>query len=201
MTTTLALAARLRGMDDAVLTDTLRRRTYRRTGVADFFDLADALLDTDSLQRALAPLDRIHLGALLVLGRAVTPLTAAETAALLASEPATAQTAPEDVHTALRELADALLVQPAGDAAYGVYDAVTAQLDAWPSQGLPSPGDLLATPRRPRSRPCRTPNGASPTASRPSARSSRSPPSPSCWPSSAARARAGCRRAVWRCPP
>ena len=64
MTTTLALAARLRGLDDAVLTTALHRRTYRRTGVADFFDLADALLDADSLQRALAPLDRIHLGVL-----------------------------------------------------------------------------------------------------------------------------------------
>src|SRR3954454_24213829 len=90
MTTTLALAALLRGLDDAALVAALHERTYRRTGVADFFDLADALLDADSLQRALTPLDRVHLGVLVVLGRAATPLTTTEVAALLAAEPATA---------------------------------------------------------------------------------------------------------------
>ena len=113
MTTTLALAARLRGLDDAVLASLLDGRTYRRTGVADFFDLADALFDADSLQRALAPLDRIHLAALVVLGRAATPLTADEVSALLAAEPATAGVHRDAVAASLDDLAAVLLVEPA----------------------------------------------------------------------------------------
>ena len=43
MTTTLALAARLRGLDDDALVAALHHRTYRRQGVADYFDLGEAL--------------------------------------------------------------------------------------------------------------------------------------------------------------
>src|SRR4051794_20127751 len=149
MTTTLALAARLRGLDDAVLASVLHERTYRRTGVADFFDLAAALLDPDSLQRALAPLDRSHPAVLVVLGRAATPLTTAEVAALLAAEPATAGIGRKAVAAALDETAALLLAEPAEDAAFGIYEAVTAQLDGWPAQGLPSTDELLHTPPPP----------------------------------------------------
>ncbi|WP_434318197.1 hypothetical protein [Leifsonia sp. P73] len=55
MTTTLALAARLRALPDDKLTSLLRARPVRRAGVSDFFDLAEALLDPESVQRALAP--------------------------------------------------------------------------------------------------------------------------------------------------
>lgn len=149
MTTTLALAARLRGLDDTVLASVLHERAYRRTGVADFFDLADALLDADALQRALAPLDRIHLAVLVVLGRAATPLTTAEVAALLAAEPATAGIGRDAVAAALDETAALLLAEPAEDASFAVYDAVTAQLDGWPGQRLPSTDELLQTPPPP----------------------------------------------------
>ena len=81
--------------------------------MADFFDLADALFDADSLQRALAPLDRIHLAALVVLGRAATALTADEVSALLAAEPATAGVHRDVVAAALNDLAAVLLVEPA----------------------------------------------------------------------------------------
>jgi len=149
MTTTLALAARLRGLDDAVLASVLHGRSYRRTGVSDFFDLADALLDADALQRALAPLDRIHLAALVVLGRAATPLNVDEVAALLAAEPATAGVDRDAVAAALDDTAALLLAHPAEDATFGVYDAVSAHLDAWPAQGLPSSDELLHTPPPP----------------------------------------------------
>src|SRR5438874_993585 len=43
MTNTLALAARLRALPDADLLVALAERSYRRAGVSDFFDLADAL--------------------------------------------------------------------------------------------------------------------------------------------------------------
>lgn len=132
-----------------MLASLLHDRTYRRTGVADFFDLADALFDADSLQRALAPLDRIHLAALVVLARAATPLTADEVSALLAAQPATAGVARDSVAAALDDLATELLVEPAEGAAFAVYDAVTAQLDAWPAQQLPPADELLHTPPPP----------------------------------------------------
>lgn len=158
MTTTLALAARLRGLDDAALVAALHLRSYRRTGVADFFDLADALLDADSLQRALTPLDRTRLAALVVLGRADGPLTSAELGTLLSAEPATAHLPAETVDAALQELDGLLLVHPAEDpgagadgpaAAVAAYEAVWQQLESWPASGLPSPDDLLHTPPPP----------------------------------------------------
>lgn len=148
MTTTLALAARLRELDDDALVAALRSRAYRRTGIADFFDLADALLDADSVQRALTPLDRVRLAALVVLGRTGSPLPVEEVAALLADTPATAGTEPAAVRAALDDVSALLLVQPDGDTA-AVYDAVTAQLAAWPGLGLPSGDELLATPPPP----------------------------------------------------
>ncbi|MGN7798122.1 helicase-associated domain-containing protein [Leifsonia sp. 22587] len=152
MTTTLALAARLRELDDAALLAALQRRTYRRTGVADFFDLADALLDADSVQRALAPLDRPRLAALVVLARAARPLTVDAVAAALADAPATAGIDRDAVVAALDDLAGLLLVHPAdssGDRAFDLYDGVASQLAAWPAQGLPSGDDLLGTPPPP----------------------------------------------------
>jgi hypothetical protein len=151
MTTTLALAARLRELDDAALVGALHRRAYRRTGVADFFDLADALLDGDSVQRALVPLDRPRLAAAVVLGRADGPLTREELAARLAAEPATGGITVDAVASALDDLAGLLLAHPHADdpARFGVYDAVAAQLETWPAQGLPSPDELLRTPPPP----------------------------------------------------
>ncbi|MEN0083658.1 MAG: helicase-associated domain-containing protein [Leifsonia sp.] len=151
MTTTLALAARLRELGDAALVGALHRRTYRRTGVSDFFDLADALLDADSVQRALVPLDRPRLAAAVVLGRADEPLSAEEVAERLSAEPATAGIAVDTVVAALDDLTGLLLAHPGdGDPRrFTVYDAVTAQLAAWPDLGLPSPDDLLRTPPPP----------------------------------------------------
>jgi len=147
MTTTLALAARLRELDDAALVEALRRRTYRRTGVSDFFDLADALLDADSVQRALLPLDRTQLAALVILGRASDPLTVEEAADRLSAEPATAGVSGASVARAIEELSGSLLVHPTGEEPlrFAAYDAVTAQLEGWPALGLPSPDVLLRT--------------------------------------------------------
>jgi len=116
MTTTLALAARLRGLDDDALVAALHHRTYRRQGVADYFDLGEALLDADSLQRALAPLDRIRLAILVVLARAEAPLTPAEVSRQLAGQPATAGSSGATISAALDELAGLLLVHPVDEA-------------------------------------------------------------------------------------
>jgi hypothetical protein len=153
MTTTLALAARLRELDDAALVTALHSRVYRRAGIADFFDLADALLEADSAQRALADLDRTGLCALVVLGRAGRPLTRAEVGAALAEHPATASVSAEGVAAAVDEAERRLLAQPStgngAQAATAVYEAVTARLDAWPAQALPGPDELLTTPAPP----------------------------------------------------
>jgi hypothetical protein len=54
----LALAARLRLLDDAALIELIRSREFREAGTRDFFDLADRLLDAPSVHAALATLDR-----------------------------------------------------------------------------------------------------------------------------------------------
>lgn len=59
--TALALAGRLRAMDDGRLGDLLRAREVRDSGIKDFFDLADRLLDRAGVQAALSRLDRHSL--------------------------------------------------------------------------------------------------------------------------------------------
>ena len=54
----LALAGRLRAMGDDGLTELLRAREVRDSGIKDFFDLADRLLDRANVQLALSKLDR-----------------------------------------------------------------------------------------------------------------------------------------------
>ncbi|WP_431218556.1 helicase-associated domain-containing protein [Leifsonia xyli] len=84
-----------------------------------------------------------------MLGRAATPLTVDEVRALLAAEPATAHVGRDAVAAALEEASRLLLAHPAEDASFGVYDAVVAQLEAWPTQELPSADELLGTPPPP----------------------------------------------------
>lgn len=60
----LALAGRLRSLDDGPLGDLLRAREVNGTGVRDFFDLAERLLSRESVQACLSRLDRPTLLAL-----------------------------------------------------------------------------------------------------------------------------------------
>lgn len=157
MTTTLALAARLRTMPDDELIAALHARPVRRAGVSDYFDLAEALLDPDSVQRALAPLDRTGLAVLTVLGRAGEARAAEWIAEQLRGHPATSGVDAARVSTAVRALGDLLLVHPA-DGAAAPYDAVTARLDAWPQNGLPRADALLGS--APPTPPAATPGDA-----------------------------------------
>lgn len=81
--TALALAGQLRSLSDGQLAELLRDREVRGPGIRDFFDLADALLDPDSIQLALGRLDRPTLASLAAGG---TPAAAVRLA--LASETA-----------------------------------------------------------------------------------------------------------------
>lgn len=66
MTDSLALAARLRALDDAALAALVRDRGIDAARIADLFDLADALLAPDAVARALEQLDRTALAVLAV---------------------------------------------------------------------------------------------------------------------------------------
>ena len=145
MTTTLALAARLRALPDDELAALLRARPVRRVGISDFFDLAEALLDPESVQRALAPLDRLRLCTLAVLGRSGEARSPEWIAARLGEHAATADATVAAVRDAVDALARLALVHPADDDA-APYDAVTARLETWPELGLPAPSALLDTP-------------------------------------------------------
>ncbi|MDP9027763.1 MAG: hypothetical protein M3N46_09445, partial [Actinomycetota bacterium] len=64
----LALAARLRALDDHALSQLVTDRGIRQQGIRDFFDLAEALLDRGNVQAALQRLDRPTLALLAVAG-------------------------------------------------------------------------------------------------------------------------------------
>lgn len=154
MTTTLALAARLRAVGDDALVSSLHARSIRRAGISDFFDLAEALLEADSVQRALVGLDRTRLATLIALGRADGPLDAEAVAAILSGEAATAGLTAQAAEAALEALDELLLTQPAGDGDGTTgertgYEAVFGRLSDWPETGLPSLDDLLHTPPPP----------------------------------------------------
>jgi hypothetical protein len=134
----LALAARLRALDDHALARLVTDRGIRQQGIRDFFDLAEALLDRSSVQAALQRLDRPTLALLAVAGE-LASTTGAPTAAQLA---AALDSSVEEVEarTAVA-LAAGLLGEESGH--FAPWDAVVEQLNAWPAFGLPSRAELL----------------------------------------------------------
>lgn len=122
----LGLAGQLGSLSDLELGHLIAVREVREHGIRDFFDLADALLDPDSIQIALSRLDRATLVTLDDLAHDNTGADAAR---------------PEHLAT-LRRLA--LTV---GDVdAPIVPTPVSRQLAAWPTLGLPSAHELRAEP-------------------------------------------------------
>ncbi|MEF2976745.1 helicase-associated domain-containing protein [Subtercola sp. YIM 133946] len=118
MSDTLALAGRLQRESDDALAALLTARHLAKRDLRDFFDLADALLSTESVQDALSHLDRPTLSALC---SADVPLERASPELLAA------------LHSMLVFDADGVL-KP--------YDAVAATLASWPSLGLPDASAL-----------------------------------------------------------
>jgi hypothetical protein len=141
--TALAFAGHLRSLTDERLVALLGARELRESGIKDFFDLADALLDPASIQQALARLDRPTLAALATVGELETasiPDAAAHLAAAGADTAALAAL-PEHLAAAV-ELA--LAIETAGT--FVVPTAVTRQLLEWPELGLPSRQELITEP-------------------------------------------------------
>lgn len=148
MTNTLTLAARLRELDDASLARLIAARGVAVSGVHDFFDLADALLERDSVQRGLSRLDRHTLAAVAAAaeaGRAATVSQIVEQLAVWGADPAPQ---PDAVAERLHRPAELMLVdRDAEDGAdtTAVYDVVREVLAAWPERGLPSGAELAAS--------------------------------------------------------
>jgi alkylhydroperoxidase/carboxymuconolactone decarboxylase family protein YurZ len=136
----LALAARLRVLDDDALARLVTERGVRQQGIRDFFDLAEALLDRTSVQNALQRLDRPTLALIAVAGELATT-TGAPTAAQLAT---TLGVTPEEVAERTSVAVDAgLLGEESGH--FAPWDAVVDQLNAWPAFGLPSRAELVSS--------------------------------------------------------
>ena len=138
MTDTLALAGLLRGTDDDALVAGLTLRGIAPAGIRDFFDLADALLDAESIQGCLQLLDRHLLSALWTLGAAADAATDAD-ASGTGTETGTGTgtgtgTSVTDART-LERVHAMLLVDDTGTP----LRAVMEQLRKWPSLGLPEP--------------------------------------------------------------
>lgn len=151
----LALASQLRALSDEELASLITARELRDTGIKDFFDLAEALLDPTSIQLALARLDRPTLATLAVLSE-LGPATALEVAARIAelggsggrnkssraaATTATAETTAEHLAIAVRA---ALATDTGGLLA--VPPTVTAQLDPHAELGLPTLEELVTAP-------------------------------------------------------
>jgi hypothetical protein len=126
----LALAARLRDLDDAVVARVIRERAISPASLRDVFDLAEALLDPAALALALSGLTRRTLAALATAAEYAEGATPAELATRL-------ERAPDDVLHDLDAAMDALLCDRT-DTHVIVWPAVAAELAAWPARGLPS---------------------------------------------------------------
>lgn len=150
MTSTLSLAERLSGLDDAALLDLVHGRALGRSRVEDFFDLADALLEPTSVQHALAPLPRPVLATLAAVvdaaGDSGTPVDTENVTSLLlawGSAHAEAAAVPEQ----LRNLVAAFLAEPV-DGGIALYPGVAARFLTW-AESEGSTGPKLAASSKP----------------------------------------------------
>ena len=137
----LALAARLRELDDRDLARVIRDRGIAPGGLRDIFDLAEALLDPTVIDRTLAGLTRPTLAALATAAEHDAPLTVRQLAALV-------ERSPEEVRAALLPALDALLADLVDDS-LTVWPAVAEVLAAWPARDLPDAAALRLAPPPP----------------------------------------------------
>jgi len=160
----LSLATRLRALEDTTLRSAIQARAVTASGIRDFFDLADALLDPISIQRTLTHLDRATLAVLACAGELAAEAladgarrTAADPAAADPAAPILAPTVDEiaarltvlggttvtPAHVTARaaEL-DELLLCTVNEGRVNPYAAVSAQLAGWAAISMPSAVDL-----------------------------------------------------------
>ncbi len=137
----LLLAGQLRSSSDQALRELLDARGVRPTGIRDFFDLADALLDATSVEAALSRLDRPTLATLAVLAELGSASSESITRRM------TELGGPGDrVLAALSLLATSGLIVLSDDVATSLTP-VNEIVNSWPSRGLPNLRSLAAAPR------------------------------------------------------
>lgn len=133
----LALAARLRDLDDDRVARVIRDRAISPSSLRDVFDLAEALLDPSAIASALTALTRRSLVALSAAAQADDGATLAELGARLDRDA-------EQVATDLSAAMDALLIDLVDDRVI-VWPAVRAELAEWPARGLPTADELTVS--------------------------------------------------------
>ncbi len=149
----LSLATRLRSMDDTALRLAITRRNISPSGIRDFFDLAEALLEPDSIQGALAHLDRSTIAVLAVAGE----LTGTPDRRTGPEYPSFADVAsrlsdlrgspvPEGFVAERAAVLDSLLLARVENDRLIPYESVAGHLASWPTRGLPSATDLASAP-------------------------------------------------------
>lgn len=156
--TMFSLATRLRSLDDETLRAALAARSVTAPGIRDFFDLAEALLEPESVEQALTRLDRVTLAVLAAAGELKTapvddPDAAAPTLERIADHlrGLGAESSESSIVARAAATIDSLLLGEftlAGTdpGRLSPYDAVSAVLRSWPANGLPSLRDLAAKP-------------------------------------------------------
>lgn len=132
MPSTGPLATLLRGETDDDIVRGLNLRGISPGGIRDFYDLAELLLSTESLQHCLTRLDR----------RALTVLTELSKGPLLT----------KDIHSTYgmdaveQKRLHTLFLVHEGTSGITAWPEVGAHLAAWPSLGLPDPNDTTPEP-------------------------------------------------------
>lgn len=136
----LSLAGRLRSLPDAEIAALLGAREIRESGIHDFFDLAEALLDATSVQHALGRLDRSTLLTLATLSDLgpISLMDATTHFSRIGRAPAEFEPQlAETIRLALATTEASLIVVPG---------SVSDRLAAWPAEGFPSPAELASAP-------------------------------------------------------
>ena len=139
----LGLASRLRALPDAELRHVIAARGVTASGIHDFFDLAEALLDASSVHVALSHLDRSTLAVLAVAGQLTSSnsVPSLNAVAERLSELGSVEVSVTEVAGRVDTL-HSLLLADHTDGCCIPYDAVSAHLATWPAQGLPGVADL-----------------------------------------------------------
>jgi hypothetical protein len=140
----LTLAAGLRALDDEHLLTLLKRREVKDSGIDDFFDLAERLLERSSVQSTLTGLDRrmlLTIAVICELRPAGIAVPIEEIAARILEIDHPGEGYPSTLEFRGDRLASYGLVTPV-DGGYLTFDTVCDVLASWPSQGLPGLAEL-----------------------------------------------------------
>lgn len=145
----LRLAAHLRSLAPTELAHLVDARDIRSTGISDYIDLAEALLDPHSIQDAVAKLERSAIAVIAVaadLGTA-TPSTTVDW--LVALDAHDDMTTPELVARRLTEAVRLGLGESDDSGAVTIWPVVGDVITDWPAEGILGLRELVTAPPPP----------------------------------------------------